>query len=95
VKTLMKAGIITARTAPTYANWVDMKGLEAEGDAMVGDAIAAGSARSPSEGGDAGSHARGLEPGQRLFRKGNLVLRAWERVVPLANSVTPAKAGVQ
>ena len=41
VKTLMKAGIITARTAPTYANWVDMKGLEAEGDAMVGDATAA------------------------------------------------------
>lgn len=41
VKTLLKAGIITERTRPIYAGWVDMKGLEAEGDETVGDAIAA------------------------------------------------------
>ena len=41
VKTLLGAGIITERTAPIYAAWVDMKGLQAEGDFMVGDAIAA------------------------------------------------------
>jgi len=41
VKTLMKAGIVTERTAPVYAAWVDMQGLAAEGDAMIGDAIAA------------------------------------------------------
>ena len=41
VKTLLKAGIVTARTAPVYAAWVDMRGLAAEGDDMVGDVIAA------------------------------------------------------
>ena len=40
-KTLVKAGIVTGRTRPVYAAWIDMKGLEAEGDDMVGDAIAA------------------------------------------------------
>jgi len=40
-KTLVKAGIITDRTRAIYANWIDMTGLEAEGDDMVGDAIAA------------------------------------------------------
>ena len=38
---LIKAGIITKRTRALYANWVDMRELEAEGDEMVGDAIAA------------------------------------------------------
>ena len=41
VKTLLKAGIITDRTIHVYAAWVDTEALEAEGDAMVGDAIAA------------------------------------------------------
>jgi len=41
VKTLQMAGIITERTRATYAAWIDIEGLEAEGDAMVGDAIAA------------------------------------------------------
>ncbi|MFZ5913401.1 MAG: ferritin-like domain-containing protein [Pseudomonadota bacterium] len=40
VKTLLKAGIITQRTAPNYAAFVDLKELHAEGDGMVGDAIA-------------------------------------------------------
>ena len=40
IKTLLKAGIITERTAPRYAAYVDMKELYAEGDRMVGDAIA-------------------------------------------------------
>jgi len=41
VKTLLKAGIITDRTMHIYAAWVDTDGLQAEGDTMVGDAIAA------------------------------------------------------
>lgn len=40
-KTLVKAGIITERTRPIYAAWIDMDGLEAEGDEMIGDVIAA------------------------------------------------------
>ncbi len=40
VKTLLKAGIITARTSPNYAVYVDMDGLHSEGDGTVGDAIA-------------------------------------------------------
>ena len=40
IKTLLKAGIITERTRPIYAAWVDMKELTLEGDAMVGDDIA-------------------------------------------------------
>ena len=40
IKTLVKAGIITDRTAPYYAAYVDMKELHAEGDKMVGDDIA-------------------------------------------------------
>ncbi len=40
VRTLVKAGIVTKRTRGLYANWVDMAELEAEGDEMVGDAIA-------------------------------------------------------
>ena len=41
VKTLFKAGIITDRTIHVYAAWLDTQALEAEGDQMVGDAIAA------------------------------------------------------
>jgi len=40
IKTLLKAGIITERTAPQYAAFVDMKELHREGDHMVGDDIA-------------------------------------------------------
>lgn len=40
IKTLVKAGIITERTRATYAAWVDMEELKAEGDRMVGDDIA-------------------------------------------------------
>jgi hypothetical protein len=40
VKTLYNAGIITARTAPFYATYVDFDEFKAEGDEMVGDAIA-------------------------------------------------------
>lgn len=40
VKTLLNAGIITDRTRHIYAQWVDMDELKAEGDEMVGDAIA-------------------------------------------------------
>jgi len=39
-KTLLKSGIITERTRPLYAFYVDMEELKAEGDEMVGDAIA-------------------------------------------------------
>jgi hypothetical protein len=41
VKTLLKAGIITKRTAPNYAAYLDIAELHAEGDEMVGDSIAA------------------------------------------------------
>jgi hypothetical protein len=41
VKTLLKAGIVTDRTIRIYAAWVDTDELDAEGDTMVGDAIAA------------------------------------------------------
>jgi hypothetical protein len=40
IKTLLKAGIITERTRPFYAAWVDMEELAREGDHMVGDDIA-------------------------------------------------------
>src|SRR5262249_9177751 len=40
VKTLWNAGIITARTQPFYAMYVDFDEFKAEGDEMVGDAIA-------------------------------------------------------
>jgi hypothetical protein len=40
VKTLLNAGIITDRTRPVYAAYVDMAELHAEGDRMVGDEIA-------------------------------------------------------
>ncbi len=40
IKTLLHAGIITNRTAPLYAVWVDMKELEAEGDGIPGDVVA-------------------------------------------------------
>ncbi len=40
IKTLLKAGIVTERTAPSYAAFVDMAELHAEGDSMPGDAIA-------------------------------------------------------
>ena len=40
IKTLLHAGIITGRTAPLYAVWVDMKELEAEGDGIPGDVVA-------------------------------------------------------
>ncbi len=41
IKTLLQAGIITQRTAPRYAAFVDMKELHDEGEEMVGDSIAA------------------------------------------------------
>ena len=40
VKTLLKAGIITQRTAPNYAAYLDMKELYAESGRMIGDDIA-------------------------------------------------------
>ncbi|NWG53878.1 MAG: ferritin-like domain-containing protein [Hydrogenophilaceae bacterium] len=40
VKTLYNAGIITERTAPFYAMYVNFDEFKAEGDEMVGDAIA-------------------------------------------------------
>ena len=40
IKTLLNAGIITDRTRGFYAMYVDMDELKAEGDVMVGDAIA-------------------------------------------------------
>ncbi len=40
VKTLLNAGIITERTRPTYAAWVDMAELASEGTRMLGDDIA-------------------------------------------------------
>ena len=40
VKTLLKAGIITSRTASNYAAYLDMKELYGEGDRMIGDDIA-------------------------------------------------------
>ena len=40
IKTLLKAGIITQRTAPNYAAFIDMAELHAESDEMVGDKIA-------------------------------------------------------
>lgn len=40
IKTLLNAGIITDRTKAFYATYVDMDALKAEGDEMVGDAIA-------------------------------------------------------
>jgi hypothetical protein len=40
VKTLLKAGIITDRTKPVYAAYLDMQELYNEGDRMVGDDIA-------------------------------------------------------
>ena len=40
IKTLLKAGIITKRTAGQYAAYVDMEELHDEGDRMIGDDIA-------------------------------------------------------
>lgn len=40
IKTLLQAGIITERSRPTYAAWVDMDELAGEGDGIVGDEIA-------------------------------------------------------
>ena len=40
IKTLLNAGIITQRTAPQYAAFVNMDDLRAEGDEMIGEAIA-------------------------------------------------------
>ena len=39
IKTLLKTGIITDRTRPIYATWVDMDELAAESERMVGDDI--------------------------------------------------------
>jgi len=41
VKTLVNAGIVTERTRATYDAWIDLNDLESEGEAMIGDAIAA------------------------------------------------------
>jgi len=40
IKTLLKAGIITERTRPLYAAWVDMDELAGENDEVVGQAVA-------------------------------------------------------
>ena len=40
IKTLLKAGIITERTRPIYAAWVDMEELQAEDDEVAGQAVA-------------------------------------------------------
>jgi hypothetical protein len=40
IKTLFNAGLITARTRPFYAMYVDMDELQAEGSRMPGDDIA-------------------------------------------------------
>jgi hypothetical protein len=40
IKTLLKAGIITDRTKPVYAAYLDFAELYAEGDRMIGDDIA-------------------------------------------------------
>lgn len=40
VKTLLNAGIITDRTRPIFAAWVDMKELREEGDGFIGYEIA-------------------------------------------------------
>ena len=40
IKTLLKAGIITERTKPVYAAWVDMEELRGESDEVVGTDIA-------------------------------------------------------
>jgi len=40
VKTLLKSGIITDRTRPLYAHWIDMDEIDAESEDMVGYAIA-------------------------------------------------------
>ena len=40
IKTLFKAGIITDRTKPIYANWVDMEELKLEDDEVVGSDLA-------------------------------------------------------
>lgn len=40
IKTLLKAGIISERTRPIYAQWVDMDELAGEGDEVVGTDIA-------------------------------------------------------
>jgi hypothetical protein len=40
IKTLLHAGIISERTKPLYAVWVDMKELATESEEMPGDVIA-------------------------------------------------------
>jgi hypothetical protein len=40
IKTLLKAGIITERTRPIYASWVDMEELAGEDDEVVGTDVA-------------------------------------------------------
>jgi hypothetical protein len=40
IKTLLKAGIVTERTAPTYAAWVDMAELAREDDEVAGSDVA-------------------------------------------------------
>jgi hypothetical protein len=40
IKTLLKAGIITERTRPVYATWVDMDELAGEDDEVVGSDVA-------------------------------------------------------
>ncbi len=40
IKTLLKAGIITDRTKPVYAQWVDMEELALENDEVVGTDLA-------------------------------------------------------
>lgn len=40
VKALLKAGIITERSRTSFARWVNLDEIAAEGDRMVGDDVA-------------------------------------------------------
>src|SRR5262249_9802899 len=40
ITTLLKVGIITKRTRTSFARWVDLDEIAAEGDRMVGDDVA-------------------------------------------------------
>ncbi|BCW86906.1 hypothetical protein sos41_00290 [Alphaproteobacteria bacterium SO-S41] len=66
IKTLLKAGIITNRTKAFYATYVNMDELKAEGDEMVGDAIAE----------DGIKFLQTINFGDKAANKGSLLLAA-------------------
>ncbi len=49
VKTLLDAGMSTERARHIYAAWLDLDGLAAEREAMIGDALAAEGIEMPRE----------------------------------------------